>query len=457
MSEQGVHQGDPLGPLLFCLSIHHIITKISTEFNGWYLDDGSIGDKANVVLENFRYTISHSKDLGLELNFEKCELIFLDKQDPNIIDQFNLIAPGIRVIEKPNWFLLGVPLSDDALKFCLQEKLQSLRVMSGRLSILPTHVAFHLLKNSLAIPKLSYILRCSPTWHDEQGLQNVDDELRRMLELITNNRIEDETWLQASLPVSRGGLGIRSATSLALPSFLSSFCSVSDLIEIILQYPKPISDCVFDRGKSRWESKTGQTMKIEDMKNQKAWDKPLLDQATSILLKTASDTSKNKARLLAVTVQESGAWLNAVPVASLGTLLDDDSFRLAIGFRLGTPLCVQPICKCGAFVDESGTHGLSCRFSAGRLSRHYAINDLIKRALTSAKIPAILEPIGSSRDDGKRPDGMTLVPWKNGKSVVWDLSRYISNLPSSCYFCESRCCCFFRRKFQTTEISEFGK
>ncbi|XP_074039498.1 uncharacterized protein [Leptinotarsa decemlineata] len=52
--------------------------------------------------------------------------------------------------------------------------------------------------------------------------------------------------------------------------------------EIILQYSKSISDCVFHRGKSLSESRTGQTMEIEDMKNQRAWDKPSLDQATSI-------------------------------------------------------------------------------------------------------------------------------------------------------------------------------
>lgn len=30
------------------------------------------------------------------------------------------------------------------------------------------------------------------------------------------------------------------------------------------------------------------------------------------------------------------------------------------------------------------------------------------------------EPLGLSRSGGKRPDGMTLIPWKNGKPLVWD-------------------------------------
>ena len=38
-SSEGVQQGDPLGPLLFCLSIHHHCTFLSAEFCVMYLDD----------------------------------------------------------------------------------------------------------------------------------------------------------------------------------------------------------------------------------------------------------------------------------------------------------------------------------------------------------------------------------------------------------------------------------
>ena len=47
-------------------------------------------------------------------------------------------------------------------------------------------------------------------------------------------------------------------------------------------------------------------------------------------------------------------------------------------------------CVCGENVDQYGD-GLSCRRSAGRHSRHSAVNDLIKRALTAAEIPARLD------------------------------------------------------------------
>jgi hypothetical protein len=37
-------------------------------------------------------------------------------------------------------------------------------------------------------------------------------------------------------------------------------------------------------------------------------------------------------------------------------------------------------------------------------------------------VNSTLEPNGLSRDYGKRPDGMTLVPWIKGQPLVWDVT-----------------------------------
>ena len=85
-------------------------------------------------------------------------------------------------------------------------------------------------------------------------------------------------------------------------------------------------------------------------------------------------------------------------------------------------MCAPHTCVCGQQVDSFGNHGLVCRKSAGRHLRHNAVNDLIKRALTSANVPSMLEPRSLSRDDGKRPDGVTVLPWANGRCMVWDFT-----------------------------------
>ena len=66
--------------------------------------------------------------------------------------------------------------------------------------------------------------------------------------------------------------------------------------------------------------------------------------------------------------------------------------------------------------------GFVCRRAPGRSARHHALNDLIARSFASAGVPVTKEPIGLFRSDGKRPDGLTLVPWQSGKSLCWDVT-----------------------------------
>ena len=56
------------------------------------------------------------------------------------------------------------------------------------------------------------------------------------------------------------------------------------------------------------------------------------------------------------------------------------------------------------------------------MPRHQQINNLVWRALTRANIPAIKEPTGLLRSDGKRPDGLTQIPWQAGKGLTWDVT-----------------------------------
>ena len=116
------------------------------------------------------------------------------------------------------------------------------------------------------------------------------------------------------------------------------------------------------------------------------------------------------------------------PLASEWTIIPSG---LQLASDLVPPFCRPHSCHhCGAAVDHLATHGLSCRWSEGRHHRHAAINDILHRALFSAKVPSRLVPSGLYRSDGKRPDGITIVPWKNGKLLVWDATCPDNYAPS---------------------------
>ncbi|XP_035711626.1 uncharacterized protein LOC110855039 [Folsomia candida] len=162
---------------------------------------------------------------------------------------------------------------------------------------------------------------------------------------------------------------------------------------------------------------------------QAAWESPILDITLSQLIQGAT-TPEDTARYRALRDKFAGAWLNALPSPQLGTLLSNESFRIAVSLRLGCDVCQPHKCPCGAQVTGRGYHGLSCRRSAGRWSRHEAANNVIARALRSAEVPCIRESAGCSTQDGKRPDGMTLIPWSRGKSLVWDVTCVDTFAPS---------------------------
>jgi len=125
---------------------------------------------------------------------------------------------------------------------------------------------------------------------------------------------------------------------------------------------------------------------------------------------------------LASVAPHSGDWLLALPIANCGLRLEDEAVRVAVGMRLGLTLCVPHKCHCGSDVDAQGRHAMVCKKAPGRVARHQVLNDIILRAINAADVPAVKEPSGLNRQDGKRPDGLSLIPWQSGKPLLWDVT-----------------------------------
>lgn len=138
----------------------------------------------------------------------------------------------------------------------------------------------------------------------------------------------------------------------------------------------------------------------------------------------------DRARLLASSTKESSKWLQVIPSSQLGLLLDNNAARIAVALRLGCQICEEHYCVCGALVAKNGRHGLSCKYTKGWIPRHNDFNNIISHTFSSAGIPNIIQPPGISRVDGKKPDGMTLIPWSRGKSILWDVTIRDTLAPS---------------------------
>ena len=157
----------------------------------------------------------------------------------------------------------------------------------------------------------------------------------------------------------------------------------------------------------------------EDASRQRSWDELACQLGFNNLLSSANQV--HSARLRAAASPHTGAWLQALPSSSLGLHLDGETVRINVALRLGAPVFEPHKCRCGRMVSSLGHHGLACgKKNEGRGARHYALNDIVKRSLRAAGVPSWLEPLGLDRGDGKRPDGLTVFPFTEGKCLTWD-------------------------------------
>ena len=405
-----------MGPLCFCLTVHKLLSSLKSQLAFGFLDDFTLGGSLSSVSGDIDLIATEGARLGLHLNAGKCELWSHQRHSlPISLSRF-------LVIDTPDLSLLGAPIFEgQGLDHALDSCCQTLSAALDKLSDIGAHDALILLRASFSAPKVMHLHRCSPCV-DHPGLTVFDNLLRAGISRITNTDLSDMQWLQASLPVREGGPGMRRVALLATSAFLASAAStlhIQDQILIgcsgdIIPFVSEFTD--------RWTTLSNlPALQAPESFRQAAWDEPLIQVDKACLVNSFSDHA-SLARLHAASAQHSGDWLHALPISSCGLRLDDEAVRVAVGFRLGVNLCVPHTCPCGSQVGSRGLHGLSCRLAHGRQARHHALNDLLWRALSSAGVPSTKEPVGLLRSDGKRPDGLTLIPWSAGKAVTWDVT-----------------------------------
>ena len=86
-------------------------------------------------------------------------------------------------------------------------------------------------------------------------------------------------------------------------------------------------------------------------------------------------------------------------------------------FNLGSSYFHVALTTVRHLLNAQGLHAMVCKKAPGKIARHHVFNDIIWRAVGAAGVPAVKEPSGLDRQDGKRPDGLTLIPWHGTVAV----------------------------------------
>ena len=135
-------------------------SRLKSELCIFYLDDGTLGGLLSDVLHDVEMIKKEAGIVGLELNPQKSEVV---GNNSELIAGIQSVLPGVRVVDPAVATLLGSPIGGtESLDTAIDTKTAMLKCLRERFRYITCHDAYLLLRHSLAIPKLLYLLRTSP-------------------------------------------------------------------------------------------------------------------------------------------------------------------------------------------------------------------------------------------------------------------------------------------------------
>ncbi len=438
LSQLGVQQGDPLGPILFCLALHSIILRAHALFpemiQGWYCDDGQVIASPQVIADVFSFLVKELEAICLETNFKKTELIALNK---NIVfvDQITNDDVNLSILNTPlfipgrNFYTLGAPIGDE--KYCEQfitSKISKIENLIDKIVDLENvQIAYNLIYYCCSYGKVVYYSRTIPSQFINNQLIRFDNIIKTAIESLISKSLNNHQLTQLSLPWKKGGLGLRNSSLHSCVAYISSF---SHCQGVVASLGGPVINKYLDYCINAFnvQSRDFKLDKIDSPQDQSQLSSYINEKLCFDLLNNID--LDYKAKLLGITAMYAHYWITVIPDPAAG--LTFNNYEMSTLMKLWLNLDILPsnnICpevNCNARIDEKGIHALVCKSYGDRISKHNAIIDVIeKEARLAAKNPykEVLRLLGSN--DDRRPADLFIPNHYQNKSTCLDIG--ISN------------------------------
>lgn len=399
-SSTGVRQGDPLGPLFFCLALQptlRSLQQVSPQAHLFaYMDDITIIAPVNELPRLLSETERQGRRIGLALNRRKSYA--WDPGDSASSDPGGSVRSGVKT--------LGTPTGTVAYQ--RQFVVQQCERYRKTLAVLPDldcHVAFSILRACVNARPV-YLARTTRPQISSDTLQEfdkaVDDTLLKICQ-VTRSGLSETSQLIRHLPVKHGGLGLRRLGSICTLAYTASVLAGAQhlftrqrsfVMDLIVPHARPALNPTFDavRGvQSRFVTADRQ-LKVWPVNGADAVTTPLnipsqkdltkdddKESLESLKQSLASDDQFGSAWFLSGASKEASSWLNfyVEPVQLLH--IKPDAFRSGLIRRglLNPPPHADRVVRrtlCRLCQETSGDprfHALSCtQIQDKRLRRH---------------------------------------------------------------------------------------
>lgn len=429
----GVHQGDPLGPLLFSLALHKLILEVEREvpqllLNSWYLDDGTLIGSIPDVQKAWAIIRQKAGQFGLQVNASKSE-VWWPSRDQNLHNAFPDI-PGSGLGNGTE--ILGSAIGDNAyVGDFVNKKVQKVGSILSQLKLLEHHQSrYLLLKSCMSFAKMNYILRTTPGKNIQDSLEKFDDLILESVEDLIGGCITDKVSAErVGLPCKFGGLGILKTQELSDAAFLGSFCQTSDLhlrmirnCDSVIRYPQLIQQTL-ERVNNVTPTTNANPIQFGEIevKGQQTLMNRILSSKADKLLNNISNP-RDKALVQATTMDYSSAMLHLLPFGA--QRFGNDEWDVLLKHRLNLPIYGTgrrcQINQCKGWLDVKGDHAVSCGANGDTIRRHNKVRDALARIGRKAKLDVVVE---ESLNDysNRRPGDVTFKDFSHGVDMVVDV------------------------------------
>ena len=442
-SVEGVQQGDPLGPFLFSLALHSVISKLCvrhpTVLIPCYLDDATIIGPKQDVISAYLEMKDRLVNIGLDLREDKCEAY-----SPSGIADWVLSIP----IRDEGLEILGTPIGSDSFvrEKCI-ETVKCERDFLAKLPLLDDMQSGLLLLRYCAVPKITHLLRTVPHSLIAEAAELHDTMIVKAFEnIIGCGALNALECSQLRLDIQQGGFGLRSAKHSAFEAFLGGWSNtlghlphrdgrLSSLCDGLLRdhdKDQPLVLSELTSALANLHQQFDDTRKVLSCIS-KLPDAPKKLQGKLHQAKKAVEftqvlqqctNSCEQARIQGCGGPNSGAWLDAIP-STHHFILGNDNFVNAVCLRLGKAIpCLhsldQCVAQCGQPIDIEGYHAMTCKWGGGPIKRHDSVLDCFYDMSKSLGFHCRKE-LTAQFENKQRPD-IAIYNYKDGKKLLLDVT-----------------------------------
>ena len=451
-SQEGVQQGDPLGPLLFSVVIQELVLRIRNELpdltlNKWYLDDGVLAGRSADVLKVLELLTDHGPEVGVFLNLGKCELVTHPASAARL-DEFPLTIPTDKRRTDGCTSLLGAPMGSDAFcdAFIRSDTLEPARRTLQKLgTVTDPQISKTLLRHCTGFCQFVYALRATPPTQVAAAAADFDDIVMAALQCGFFSLPENKRS-QLRRGIRSGGLGIRSVVTHSESAYIASVSyaatadgwranSADGYTDAVASYNKKVSTehQLFINAAGLAVPTPRHTPAAADCSTSAPEEdteaKPPKQKALSAHIDAAaraaeyvSATRRDKKRLTSQAGEHAALFLGVVPDPARFQDFTPQEYTMLVRWWLGMPVYTHTLTKpcpaCGKLMDNTGYHALVCKKWGGKVHRHHSLcNAYVKFARGAHLAPLREQGVGGRT----RPADVFLPIW-DGRPLALDFA-----------------------------------